>query len=63
VARERGWRIGVLDALPARHDLAGVASAYPHAEAVAEARRLLTERPFVPAGEANVTLAVHRRAG
>jgi hypothetical protein len=63
LARERGWRIGVLDALPVRHDVAGVASAYAHADAVAEARSFLTGRPFVPAAEANATLAVHRRAG
>jgi glycosyl transferase family 2 len=63
VARERGWRMGVVDALPVRHDEAGVAAAYSHAEAVDEARRFLAERPFVPAVEAARTLAVHRRLG
>jgi GT2 family glycosyltransferase len=61
LAREQGWRLGVLDALPVRHDEGGVASRYAHHEAVAEARSFLTGRPFVPATEANATLAIHRR--
>ena len=61
LARERGWRLGVVDALPVRHEQGGVASAYAHEEAVAEARRFLAGRPYTPAGEANATLAVHRR--
>jgi Glycosyltransferase like family 2 len=63
IARERGWRMGVVDALPVRHDEAGVASSYGHDEAVAEARRFLAGRDFVPSAEANRTLAVHRRLG
>jgi GT2 family glycosyltransferase len=61
LARERGWRLGVLDALPVRHDEVGVASSYQHADAVEEARRFLSGRPFVPSAEADTTLAVHRR--
>jgi hypothetical protein len=61
LAREHGWRLGVLDSLPVRHEQGGVASGYGHAEAVDEARRFLSERPFMPAGEANATLAKHRR--
>jgi len=61
LARERGWRVGVLDALAVRHDEAGVASSYGHAEAVEEARRFLSGRPFVASTDANATLAVHRR--
>jgi hypothetical protein len=56
LARDRGWRMGVVDALPVRHDLAGVAAAYPHAEAVAEAQAFLAGRDFVPASDANETL-------
>jgi hypothetical protein len=63
LARERGWRLGVVDALPVRHDEAGVAAAYAHGEAVDEARRFLAARPFVPSAEAGRTLAVHRRLG
>ncbi len=56
VARREGWRLGVVDALPVRHDLAGVASAYPHADAVAEAQSFLSEREFLPAAEADETV-------
>jgi hypothetical protein len=61
LAREHGWRLGVLDSLPVRHEQGGVASGYGHAEAVDEARRFLSGRPFLPAAEANATLATHRR--
>jgi hypothetical protein len=56
LANRNGWRLGVVDALPVRHDLAGVASAYSHEEAIAEAQRFLAEHDFVPADEANLTL-------
>jgi hypothetical protein len=56
LAREHGWRLGVLDALPVGHALAPVASAYPAAAAIEEARAFLAERPYVPAGEAQRTL-------
>lgn len=61
LAREHDWRLGVLDSLPVRHEQGGVASGYGHAEAVEEARRFLSDRPFLPAAEANATLATHRR--
>jgi hypothetical protein len=60
VARQRGWRMGVVDAVPVRHDLGGVASAYGHEEAVEEARRFLAGRDFLPAAQAGEVLAVHR---
>ena len=63
VARERGWKLGVVDALPVRHDEAGVATSYGHADAVAEAQAFLAEHDFVPSAEAGRTLAVHRRLG
>ena len=56
LARSRGWRLGIVDALPVRHDLGGVASAYPHEEAVAEARAFLAERDYLRAAEANQTV-------
>jgi hypothetical protein len=56
LASRNGWRLGVVDALPVRHDLGGVASAYSHHEAVAEAQRFLAGRDFLPAEEANLTL-------
>jgi GT2 family glycosyltransferase len=60
LARERGWRLGVLDALPVRHEQGGVANTYAYDDAVAEARAFLGDRPFVPAAEAQATLATHR---
>jgi hypothetical protein len=61
VARQRGWRLGVLDAVAVRHEDAGVAAAYGHAAAVEEAGRFLAGRPFVPAQAAHTTLVTHRR--
>ena len=48
LARERGWRLGVVDALPVRHEHARVAGAYSSQEAIDEARRFLAGRPYVP---------------
>ena len=61
LGREQGWRLGVLDALPVRHDEAPVAAGYAREEAVAEAQRFLAERPYLPSSQAHATLAVHRR--
>jgi hypothetical protein len=61
LARERGWRLGVLDALPVRHERAPVASAYDHAAAVDEAQRFLAGRSYLPASAAGTTLTTHRR--
>ena len=60
VAREHGWRQGVVDALPVRHGLAEVGSGYSPAEAAAEARAFLADRPYLPARETQRTLASHR---
>ena len=61
VARERGWRLGVADALPVRHETAPVATAYRHEDAIEEARRFLTGKPFVRAQQAQETLVTHRK--
>ena len=61
VAREHGWGLGVVDALPVRHEWQPVAASYRHDEAIAEARDFLAERPYVPAHEAQRTLATIRR--
>jgi hypothetical protein len=63
LAEERGWRLGVVDATPVRHESATVASAYPRAEAEAEAAELLASRPYLPASRAGEVVAVHRRVG
>ena len=61
LAEERGWRIGVVDALPIKHGLREVGGGYPTGAAVEEARAFLANRPYVRAGEAQETLAAHPR--
>jgi hypothetical protein len=60
LARERGWRIGVIDAVPVEHGIRKVAASYDRREAIAEARRFLAGRPYVKAAEAQRTLVTHR---
>ncbi len=61
VAAKHGWRLGIVDALPVRHDTQPVATAYKHAEAVDEARHFLAGRDYVETAAAQETVAVHRR--
>jgi GT2 family glycosyltransferase len=60
LAREHGWRLGVVDAVPVLHALGPPADAYPRDAAIAEARAFLEDRPYVSREEAQRTLAVHR---
>ena len=62
LAAERGWRLGVVDAVPVRHESRLVATSYAHGDAVAEAARFLADRPYLPAASAGDVLSVHRRA-
>ena len=59
VAQQRGWRLGIVDALPVRHERAGVAGAYSSSEAVAEARRFLADRPFLDRDAVLEAVRVH----
>jgi hypothetical protein len=61
VARERGWRTGVVDALPVAHRARPVGADYSSDAAVEEARAFLADRPYLPATELQRTHAVHRR--
>jgi Glycosyl transferase family 2 len=61
LAREHGWRCGVIDAVAIRHRAAPAADAYSRERAVAEARAFLAERPYLSAREAQRTLKSHRR--
>jgi hypothetical protein len=63
LAGERGWRLGVVDATPVRHEAATVGSAYPRADAEDEAAGFLADRAHLPASRAGEVIAVHRRAG
>ena len=59
LAEQHGWRLGIVDALPVRHDLNPVAATYSHAGAVEEARDFLRDRPYVPADRAQRTIAAY----
>jgi hypothetical protein len=61
LARERGWRAGVIDALPVAHRARTVGSGYSSEAAVEEARGFLEGRPYLPATELGRVHAVHRR--
>ncbi len=60
LARSHGWRQGVIDATPMHHGLRRIATSYSRDAAVAEAREFLAERRYVPAAQANRTVATHR---
>ena len=62
LAAERGWRLGVVDATPVRHETATVGAAYPTADARAEAASFLADRPYLPADHAGDVVATHRVA-
>lgn len=61
LAGENGWKLGVVDALPVRHDRAPVATTYSREAAVAEAREFLRDRAYLPADAAQQTVAVHAK--
>jgi hypothetical protein len=60
VARDHGWKLGVIDGVPIRHGLRPIAASYDREAALAEARSFLAGREYVAAGEAQRTLATHR---
>jgi GT2 family glycosyltransferase len=60
LARDRGWRLGVLDAVPIAHRAAPAADSYRREQALAEARSFLAQRPYLTASEAQRTLSTHR---
>jgi hypothetical protein len=60
LAGERGWRLGVVDALPVDHTHDRVAGDYSYEDAIEEARRFLTGRRYVHAADAKRTVATHR---
>jgi GT2 family glycosyltransferase len=60
LARERGWRAGIVDATPISHLLRPIATGYGAEQAVEEARAFLAERPYLPREETQRTLVTHR---
>lgn len=61
IARDRGWRLGIVDCLPVRHERRAAGTSYPRAEAIEEGRRFLAEREYVTTAEGRRTLRTHRR--
>ena len=61
LAREHGWRCGVIDAVAIGHRVAPAADAYSREAAIAEAREFLARRPHLRAAEMQRTLTTHRR--
>jgi hypothetical protein len=59
-ALDRGWRLGVADALPVKHESAAVGSAYPAEAAIEEARTYLATRPYLSSAAAQETRVTHR---
>jgi hypothetical protein len=60
VARENGWKLGIVDATPVRHESRQIAAAYERQDAIDEALRFLDGRMYTPAHEAQRTVATHR---
>jgi hypothetical protein len=59
LARERDWRLGVVDATPIRHASRVTASAYDREEALEELRGFLAERPWIDRNTANSVIETH----
>ena len=58
LALERGWRLGIVDATPIRHQARETASTYDRAEAIEELRGFLAGRPHI---DRETALSVVRR--
>jgi GT2 family glycosyltransferase len=59
VAEGRRWKVGVIDAVPIRHTRP-VGASYPRDAAMAEADRLLAERPYLTREQASEVLEEYR---
>jgi hypothetical protein len=60
LAAQRGWRLGVVDATPVRHETATVARSYRRSDAEAEAAAFLASRPYLSAERAAEVITTHR---
>jgi hypothetical protein len=61
LADERGWRLGVVDATPIRHESRVTASTYSRRDAVDELRRFLEHRPHLDRKTANSVIQKHTK--
>lgn len=60
-ASEQGWKLGIVDALPVRHELRPVGGDYATADATAEAQRFLAGRSYVRAQDVGRRFRTYRR--
>jgi hypothetical protein len=60
LARERGWRLGIVDAVPIRHEARVTAAGYDRRTAVEELRRFLAGRPHIDREQALEVLERYR---
>jgi hypothetical protein len=60
LARERGWRLGIVDAVPVRHEARITASGYDRGEAIAELRGFLDGKPHIDRADALMVVERHR---
>lgn len=60
LAEQRGWKLGVLDALPVKHEARPVGGSYSSEEATAEAQRFLADKPYIDAADAGRTIEEYR---
>jgi hypothetical protein len=60
IAREHGWKLGVVDATPIRHGLRPIAVSYDRRAAIEELTAFLAARPYTPAAKSQRTIATHR---
>ena len=61
LAQQHHWRLGIVDALPVKHEVRPVGGGYSVAEATAEAQHFLAEHPYIDAREAGQTLRTYRK--
>jgi hypothetical protein len=59
LARERGWRLGVVDATTIRHSRRPTATAYDREEALAELRGFLQDRAWIDRNAANSVIETY----
>jgi hypothetical protein len=60
IAAQRGWRPGVIDAVPIRHEARQTASGYDRAAAVEELRGFLSQHPHIDRDAALTVVERHR---
>jgi hypothetical protein len=60
VAMDRGWKIGVVDATPVRHEFRTTGQTYSMEAAAAHLKRFVRRHPALTPEDADCTVAVHR---